>query len=751
MLHRTGKDHLKEWAFAVLILILSRDLELRFVSHTESTPAFRPSTDTVGLPVEASKALIEADPDLPLDCRAALERGHVQTRSIGDPAGEGYLRRISVRKADDGRLEELVVSYEAGPLAPRTELSKVRRRLANAIEAIPDPVAYFDAEDRLVLCNTLYSNLHIGSGSEVVVVPGMRFEDVLRQDLANGALEMSEEAQTAWLSERLRKRRDPVFETEIRMRDRRWFRVVDRATEDGDRVNVLIDITSLKTAQRRLEEVELGSRVGLWSLDLVTGESSTNVYWAEMLGYDPDTMGTIGFEDWRALVHPDDVQKAVSGFNDCIAGTADRFEIEYRMRHRNGQWIWVLGRGGVADRDPEGRVRQIAGVLLDISARKALEAELGLRAAAVEASADAIMITDGSGCIIDANPALLSLFRAKNQTDLLGHPWHRLYDRSAAADLAAEAFPSLRSEQHWRGEVIATRLDGSLFEQALSMTEMPDGKIVHVSRDISAIKALARDQRALQEKVELAQRQEAINLLVAGLTHDFSNLLALILHLSDPASADAAVLATIDVRAEIHRAARQMVNLLEPLQGYVAGTSTLEEVDFVDIVRNATKLTALGAPRLLSVESDLPDQPMMTLVDPLRLTQVLLNLGLNARDAIGHEKGTIRFALSQGSEAPEGVTLDVGQVPDAPFAHLIISDTGPGIEADIREKIWMPYFTTKGGQGTGLGLALIAEIVRDVGGGIALQTMPRRGATFHILWPLTKSPAQAIAYAAGVQ
>ena len=140
-------------------------------------------------------------------------------------------------------------------------------------------------------------------------------------------------------------------------------------------------------------------------------------------------------------------------------------------------------------------------------------------------------------------------------------------------------------------------------------------------------------------------RQEAINLLVAGLAHDFSNLLALILHLSDPASADAAVLKKVDVRAEIHNAARQMVNLLEPLQGNVVGPLSLEEVDLVDIVRNAAKLTALGAPRLLSVENHLPDQPMMTLVDPLRLTQVLLNLGLNARDAIGHEKGMIRFAL----------------------------------------------------------------------------------------------------------
>ena len=132
---------------------------------------------------------------------------------------------------------------------------------------------------------------------------------------------------------------------------------------------------------------------------------------------------------------------------------------------------------------------------------------------------------------------------------------------------------------------------------------------------------------------------------------------------------------------------------------------------------------------------------MPALVDPVRLTQVLMNLGLNARDAIGHEEGAIRFTLSQASSAPEDMTLDVGQVPDAPFAHLIVSDTGPGIPEGIRQRIWDAYFTTKGDHGTGLGLALVAEIVTDVGGGVALNTKAGQGATFHILWPLDQAGA----------
>lgn len=717
----------------MLLLILSRDLGLKFMSHAEATPGFRPQPDAIGLTIEASRSLIEADPDLPLHCREAVNGGLARTCAVGDPGGDGYIRRISVRTSGDGGVEELIITYEAGPLAPRAELVAVRRRLANALEAIPDPVAYFDAEDRLVLCNTAYADLHSGPESNPVVL-GMGFEEILQQDLANGALEMPKEAQAKWLSERLRKHRDPVFETEIRTRDGRWFRVMDRATSDGDRVHVLIDITSLKIAQRRLEEVEVSSKVGLWSLDLATGVVHVNPNWAELFGHDRDALNPMGFEGWRGLVHPDDLPKALSGFEACISGTADRFEVEYRMRHKDGNWVWVLGRGGVADRDQDGEPRQMAGVLIDISRRKALEMELGLRAAAVQVSVDAIMITDASGAIIDANPALLSLFRAQDPQDVLGHPWYRLYTRSAAADLATEAFPVIRSCQYWQGEAIAQRLDGNQFEQAITMTEMPDGKIVHVSRDISAAKALGREQQVLREQIELAQRQEVINLLAAGLTHDFSNLLALISHLSDPDHAS--TFERLDTKAEIHRASRQMVELLEQLHGHGRGADAPVNADLAEIVRNAAELTALGAPLFLAVEKDLPDRPMPALVDPVRLTQVLMNLGLNARDAIGHEEGAIRFTLSQASSAPEDMTLDVGQVPDAPFAHLIVSDTGPGIPEGIRQRIWDAYFTTKGDHGTGLGLALVAEIVTDVGGGVALNTKAGQGATFHILWPL---------------
>lgn len=230
------------------------------------------------------------------------------------------------------------------------ELARVRMRLANALEACPDPIGYFDPDDRLILCNSAYARLHSAIGAPVR--SGMTFEQILRHDIQNGALPMSLDDSAKWIVERMAKHRQPVYETELRMRDGRWFRIIDRATDDGGRIHVLVEITKLKIAERRLSEVETGSKAGIWMLDLFSGRGHVNKYWARMLGLDHETLGSVGFEEWRMLVHPDDVALAESGFLDCISGQIDTFEVEYRMRHSAGHWVWVMGRGGVSDLCP---------------------------------------------------------------------------------------------------------------------------------------------------------------------------------------------------------------------------------------------------------------------------------------------------------------------------------------------------------------------------------------------------------------
>jgi len=716
----------------VLHLILSPDLNLCFLYPPDAATTFKPGPEHLGQPVESARLLIAADPGLPLDCRAAAKGVDVPPRRIGASAGEGYLRRIFVRAGPDAKPLDLIVTYEVGAMVARAELARVRSRLAGAIAAIPDPVAYFDDGGRLVLCNGAYGRLHGAEAHQHLT--GLSFEEILQRTPRDQGNAQTPGPDERWINERIKVPHKPVFESEFRLDDGRWFREIDRATDDGGRVHVLLDVTGLKETTRRLEEVVEGARVGTWSLDPQSGAGTVNAYWAELLGLTHPELGQIGFEDWRALVHPDDVSNAEAGFLDCLSGKAERFDVEYRMRHRSGRWVWVLGRGGVSDRFADGRVRQIAGVLLDISSRKRLEAELTLRAAAVAATEDAVLITDASGTVLDANPAHARLFGIDDPGELVGASWLDFFDAEAAADLASRAFPELRAEGGWRGDVHAQRSNGAVFEQELSLTEMPEGEIVWVGRDVSKRKALAREQQALRDRVEVAQRQEVINLIAAGLTHDLGNLLAAVMHLSDPILAGHR--RAEDVLQKVHGLSLQMVEMLVPLRDVGITGLGVEESNLGSLMCEAAQLVSLGAPDHHQIRTRLPEKALWSVLEPMRLTQVLLNLGLNARDALECQAGEICFSLSEADELPDGVEIVAGAVPEVRFALFTVSDTGPGIPDDVLARIWEPRFTTKGQRGTGLGLPLIATIVSEIGGGVAVRTRLGEGTTFYVCWPI---------------
>ena len=144
----------------MLLLIFSRELTLQFISGADQIASFRPLPGQIGQPIEAARSLITADPTLPLACRAALNGEQPAPCTIGEDQDQGFARRIELRQDLDGRAREVIVSYLPGPSAPAIELQALRRRLSSAIEAVTDPIGYFDAQDRLILCNQAYAQLH---------------------------------------------------------------------------------------------------------------------------------------------------------------------------------------------------------------------------------------------------------------------------------------------------------------------------------------------------------------------------------------------------------------------------------------------------------------------------------------------------------------------------------------------------------------------------------------------------------------
>jgi PAS domain S-box-containing protein len=289
----------------------------------------------------------------PFDCEARL---------IPLPATGGGIA-FAVQETDTGERQRLVAAAD-----------NARRRLENAVEALPDGFAYYDAEDRLVLCNERYRTFYPRSAPAMTI--GTTFETILRRGLAQGEYRDAIGREEEWLARRLHDHRLPANEQEQHLADGRWLRVIEKTTPDGGRVGMRIDVTALKHAERRLEDIIVGAAAGTWEWNIETGDHAINARWAEMLGYTLAELSPVTIETWERLVHPEDLKIAHARLAAVLRREALQLEYELRMRHREGHWVTVLSRGRITRWTEDGRAAAMAGVHVDVSAIKQAEARL---------------------------------------------------------------------------------------------------------------------------------------------------------------------------------------------------------------------------------------------------------------------------------------------------------------------------------------------------------------------------------------
>jgi two-component system, cell cycle sensor histidine kinase and response regulator CckA len=249
---------------------------------------------------------------------------------------------------------------------------------------------------------------------------------------------------------------------------------------------------------------------------------------------------------------------------------------------------------------------------------------------------------------------------------------------------------------------------------------------------------------ASEQRLRHAQKMESVGRLAAGIAHDFNNLLTVILGFTEflierlPPDEDLRRDAA-EIRAAASRAAGLTKQLLAFSRQQVLDRRVVDLVDAVNRLRPMiTRL--IGAD--VALEFDLATPPQLVLIDPGQFEQVLMNLIVNARDAMPGG-GRLRIAITrQQIDARRAGALDVK--PGA-FVTLSVTDTGEGIEPEALESIFEPFFTTKApGSGTGLGLSTVFGIIRQSGGAIEVDSAPRRGSTFRAYFPLSAESAAEI-------
>jgi len=380
--------------------------------------------------------------------------------------------------------------------------------------------------------------------------------------------------------------------------------------------------------------------------------------------------------------------------------------------------------------------RQIGAIIImhDETAQRSAEAALMLRITALDAAADAIVITDRDGVVEWANAAFTALTGYGLEDAAGKNPRTLLRSGVQSREFYADMWKTILEGKVWRGELVNKRRDGTLYPESLTITPVRDG--LGEIRHFIAMKRDLTEDRALRENLLQAQKMESVGRLAGGVAHDFNNLLTVINgstelalgHVPDDSPAHEDLL---DIRRAAERAAALTRQLLAFSRRQILRRHL---VDLPALIGDLSKMLQRLIGEDVELRTELAAGAGRVLADAGQLEQVVMNLVVNARDAMP-DGGTLTLST-------EDVVLDqaaTGQHDDmAPgrYVRFTVRDTGVGMDASLRARIFEPFFTTKGpGQGTGLGLSTVYGIIRQSGGDVQVESVPGQGTAFHVYLP----------------
>ncbi len=401
----------------------------------------------------------------------------------------------------------------------------------------------------------------------------------------------------------------------------------------------------------------------------------------------------------------------------------------------------ALLKEGVSDIVLKDRLSRLGPVigrsLRDAAGRRAMrsaEAELRLLNAAVNAAADAVVISDRAGTIVWVNPAFTTVTGYSTEEAVGRNPRDLVKSGVHPPEFFAVLWNTILAGEVWRGEVTNRRKDGRLYPEEQSITPVRDasGEIAH----FVAIKRDLTTEKRMRAQLLQAQKMESVGLLAGGVAHDFNNLITMINVTADLAS----------VRLRDDNQLREEFGRIREA-GERAATLTRQLLAFSRRQIMAPEALCLGAvaakmqdmlQRLLGEDIVLTvsavEGASAVMADRGQIEQVVMNLAINARDAM--PTGGSLTIETKSVELDETFAATHPSVQPGPHVMLAVSDTGAGMDEATQARIFEPFFTTKElGKGTGLGLATVYGIVKQSGGSIWVHSEPGKGTTFTIYLP----------------
>jgi hypothetical protein len=464
-----------------------------------------------------------------------------------------------------------------------------------------------------------------------------------------------------------------------------------------------------------------------------------------IVGYTPEELDARG--GWATIIYPDDLNVVGENIKQTLA--RQKSVAEFRLITRSGETRWIKNYSHPVWDETARRVTRIFGAAQDTTERKIAEdalreSEERYRIVA-ETATDAIITIDEESRIIFANRSAERIFGYKAK-EMIGQSLTMLMPERLRKSHRAGLTRYLKTGERnivWEGlEIAGLHKEGHEVPIEISFGELiKDGKhyFTGIIRDITERKLTEEALQESEEKLRQAQKLEAIGRLAGGVAHDFNNILTSIIGYSDISLKQLGPGAPIRRNLEeVRRAADRAAALTHQLLAYSRKQILQPTIlDLNEIVLDLDRMLRRLIGEDITLETHLARNLGRIKADKGQLQQVLMNLAVNARDAM--PKGGRLIIKTFNVELCEGNLMAASGLTPGKYVILTVRDTGQGMTDEVKEKIFEPFFTTKEvGKGTGLGLATVYGIIKQSDGHIVVSSEREKGAIFLIYLPCVK-------------
>ncbi|AGN79068.1 MULTISPECIES: PAS domain-containing sensor histidine kinase [Pseudomonas] len=526
------------------------------------------------------------------------------------------------------------------------------------------------------------------------------------------------------------------------------------------------------TALERLQlALDAGAIIGTWVWDIRPNQVTADERFSRSFGLPADKcMAGIPIEEAFASIHPDDRDRVSADIQEAM-GRGGGFRCEYRVRQHDGSYRWIEANGR-AELDEEGQAVRFPGILMDVESRRSAEAERDRMSALLRTFTAAVpgvvYAKDREGRLIVANDGVTQLVGKPPELYLGKTDLEFLEDKAQARQimetdrLVMHGGKAVQIEErvdmpdgtatYWlsvkaplcdeAGEVMG--LIGSSID--VTARKNAESELLELNRTLEAkIEQAVAEREAAHAALRQSQKMEAVGQLTGGIAHDFNNLLAGItgsldlikLRLKQGRIADVERYLTV-----AHGAAQRAASLTHRLLAF-SRRQTLMPVhtDVNTLISDMEELIRRTVGPAIQLKVELQAKSSTCLVDPAQVENALLNLCINARDAL--EGGGSISIKTYNEELVQGDALDPELAPGTYFT-VCVADDGVGMSTETLARAFEPFFTTKPvGAGTGLGLSMIYGFAKQSGGQVRIESQVGRGARVYLQLPSLKVEADA--------